>query len=77
MPEDKTPNSRRVEWEGKSGMKPPKLLSQRGATQLGVLDVLTALVLLAILVWAAWMQFPAYHLPAASRTAAPASSASP
>jgi len=32
-----------------------------GATRPGVLDVLTALILLAILVWAAWKQFPTYR----------------
>jgi hypothetical protein len=34
---------------------------KRGAMRPGVLDVLTALILLAILVWASWKQFPAYH----------------
>jgi hypothetical protein len=34
---------------------------KRGATRLGVLDVLTALILLALLLWASWEQFPAYH----------------
>ncbi len=43
-------------------------LWRRGATQLGLVDALTALVLLAILVWVAWMQFPAYHQPAVSST---------
>jgi hypothetical protein len=31
-----------------------------GAVRPGVLDILTALILLAILVWASWKQFPAY-----------------
>ena len=46
----------------------------RGATQLGFLDVLTALVLLAILLWAATKQFSAYHRPAPAphATASPA-----
>jgi hypothetical protein len=34
---------------------------QRGATQLGFLDVLTAVVVLAILVYAASRQFPTYR----------------
>ena len=33
----------------------------RGATQLRLLDVLTAMILLAILLWASWKQFPAYQ----------------
>jgi hypothetical protein len=47
---------------------------ERGATQLGFLDVLTALVLLAILLWAATKQFSAYKLPAPEphATASPA-----
>jgi hypothetical protein len=32
----------------------------RGATQLGFVDILTALILLGILLWAATLQFPAY-----------------
>lgn len=49
----------------------------RGATQLRFMDVLTALILLAILVCVAWLQFPAYQgsrfTPGAtaSRTASP------
>jgi hypothetical protein len=45
----------------------------RGATQLGFLDVLTALVLLAILLWASTKQFAAYNrpAPAAHATASP------
>jgi len=35
--------------------------SQKGATQLGFLDIVTAIVVLAILVWAASRQFPAYR----------------
>jgi hypothetical protein len=33
----------------------------RGAAQLRLLDVLTAVILLAILLWASWKQFPAYQ----------------
>jgi predicted lipid-binding transport protein (Tim44 family) len=47
-----------------------KLLSNQGATQLGFLDVLTALILLALLIWAASRQFPAYHRAPAPSTAA-------
>jgi hypothetical protein len=35
--------------------------SERGATQLGFLDIVTAIVVLAILVYAATRQFPAYR----------------
>ena len=37
------------------------MMTARGATRLGFLDVLTALVVLAILVFAAWRQFPVYR----------------
>ena len=37
----------------------------RGATRLGFLDILTAAILLAILLWAATLQFPAYDRPSA------------
>ncbi len=48
--------------EGLAQMKrSTKLSSGSGATQLGFLDVLTALILLGLLVWAAYMQFPVYH----------------
>jgi hypothetical protein len=33
---------------------------ERGAVRPELLDVLTALILLAILLWASWKQFPAY-----------------
>ena len=46
----------------------------RGATNLGFVDILTAVILLAILLWAATLQFPAYERSAA--TSAPASVAS-
>ncbi len=52
-------------------------LWRRGATQLRVMDVLTALILLAILVWVAWMQFPAYHPPSAQPRPMPHTTASP
>jgi hypothetical protein len=42
--------------------------AQRGATQLGFLDVVTAIVVLAILVWAASRQFPAYRNVTSSTT---------
>jgi hypothetical protein len=38
-----------------------KLVSGAGATQLRFVDVLTALIILGILVWAAYMQFPVYR----------------
>lgn len=47
--------------------------SQRGAVQLGLMDIVVTLILLGILVSVAWLQFPVYHQ---SSTAAPASSAS-
>jgi len=34
---------------------------ESGAVRPGPLDVLTALILLAILLWASWKQFPAYE----------------
>jgi hypothetical protein len=34
---------------------------ERGAVRPTILDILTALILLAILVWASWKQFPAYN----------------
>ena len=52
-------------------------LWRRGATQLRFMDVLTALILLAILVWVAWMQFPAYHAPTVSPAPAPRNTVSP
>jgi hypothetical protein len=42
----------------------------RGATQLGFVDVLTAVILLGILLWVATMQFAVYKTaPAASASA--------
>jgi hypothetical protein len=40
----------------------------RGATNLGFLDILTAAIVLAILLWAATLQFPAYERPPAATT---------
>jgi hypothetical protein len=37
----------------------------RGATRLGFTDVLILLIVLAILLWASWKQFPAYKRPPA------------
>ena len=46
----------------------------RGATHLGFVDILTAVILLGILLWAATLQFPAYErAPAASAPKAAAS----
>jgi hypothetical protein len=36
-------------------------MAKRGAAQLGFLDIVTAIVVLAILVYAATRQFPAYR----------------
>jgi len=46
---------------------------ERGATQLGFVDVLTAVILLGILLWVATLQFAVYKKPPAA--AASASSA--
>jgi hypothetical protein len=45
-----------------------------GAMRPGVLDILTALILLAILVWASWKQFPAYdrRIPPSAAPSTPA-----
>lgn len=51
-----------------------------GATRLGFADVLTAIILLAILLWASWKQFPAYNrsgAPQPGRPPAPASAPPP
>jgi hypothetical protein len=34
---------------------------ERGAMRPTILDILTAFILLAILLWASWKQFPAYN----------------
>jgi hypothetical protein len=41
---------------------------QRGATQLGFVDILTAVILLGILLYAATLQFSAYKRPPAAPT---------
>jgi len=38
---------------------------ERGATQLGFVDVLTAVILLGILLWVATLQFAVYKVPPA------------
>ncbi len=43
---------------------------RRGAAQLGIMDVLTALVLLGLLLYASWKQFPAFNRPVAPPPAA-------
>ncbi len=47
----------------------------RGATQLRFVDVLTALILLAILLYASYVQFSVYNRPALSPSAAPSPAA--
>jgi hypothetical protein len=42
----------------------------RGATHLGFVDILTAVILLGILLWAATLQFPAYERSPATPTPA-------
>jgi hypothetical protein len=39
----------------------------RGATRPGLADVIIVLIVIAILLWASWMQFPAYRRQSASR----------
>jgi hypothetical protein len=46
----------------------------RGATQLGFMDILTAVVLLAILLYAATLQFSVYNRPPAAPIPAAAAS---
>ncbi len=53
------------------------LRSHRGATQLGFLDVLTALIVLAVLIWASWMQFPIYNRAPGADATTPSRAASP
>jgi hypothetical protein len=50
---------------------------ERGAVRPGLLDVLTALILLAILVWASWKQFPAYNRKFRSNPVPPAQTIRP
>ncbi len=52
-----------------------RIAARSGAAALGFLDVLTAAVLLAILLWAAWKQSPIYNHPA--QPAAQGESAAP
>lgn len=40
-----------------------KFRSHRGATRLGLADVIVVLIVLALLLWAAVKQFPAYRRP--------------
>jgi len=52
-----------------------RLRFERGATQLGFVDVLTAVILLGILLWVATLQFAVYKKPpAASASASSATS---
>jgi hypothetical protein len=37
--------------------------SYRGATHLGFVDIIVVAVVLAVLLWASWKQFPAYNRP--------------
>lgn len=46
--------------------------SQRGATRLGVMDIVAALILLGVLVFASYLEFPNYR-----RLAAPSPGPSP
>ena len=52
--------------------------SQRGATRLGVMDIVAALILLGVLVFASYLEFPNYRLPAVpSPAASPAAPSAP
>jgi hypothetical protein len=53
--------NRKPREEPASMKRTRKLLSGIGATQLRFVDVLTALIILGILVWAAYLQFPVYR----------------
>ena len=46
---------------------------ERGATQLGFVDVLTAVILLGILLWVATLQFAVYKTPPAAVSSSSAS----
>jgi hypothetical protein len=50
---------------------------KRGAMRPTILDIITALILLAILVWASWKQFPAYNRNFRASPAAPSSTLRP
>jgi hypothetical protein len=47
---------------------------ERGATQLGFVDVLTAVILLGILLWVATLQFAVYKTPPAATASSSAAS---
>jgi hypothetical protein len=47
---------------------------ERGATQLGFVDVLTAVILLGILLWVATLQFAVYKKPPAAAASSSAAS---
>jgi hypothetical protein len=47
---------------------------ERGATQLGFVDVLTAVILLGILLWVATLQFAVYKTPPAATASSGAAS---
>jgi hypothetical protein len=49
-----------------------RLKSQRGATRLGLMDILAALILLGVLVFASYLEFPNYR-----RLAVPSPAPSP
>ena len=49
---------------------PEQIRGQAGATQLRPGDVLVALILLGLLLFAAWKQFPAYGPKTGGQTAA-------
>jgi len=50
-----------------------RLRFERGATQLGFVDVLTAVILLGILLWVATLQFAVYKKPPAAAASSAAS----
>ena len=47
------------------GVRVPKIAqcTDRGATQLGFVDIIVVAIVLAVLLWASWKQFPAYNRP--------------
>jgi hypothetical protein len=51
--------------------------SQRGAVQLGLMDIIVTLILLGILVSVAYLQFPVYHQTPSGKSASPASEPQP
>jgi hypothetical protein len=54
-----------------------RLKSQRGAVQLGLMDIVVALILLAILISVAYLQFPVYKQSSAAPSATSAGEATP